>query len=100
MKKVYKKPEIMFESFASSVNIAGDCEVTTNTPNSGYCGLDLGGGVGFLFLNIEGSQCTPPFAVDAKKNEYGVFDGSTSYDGDDFDTLCYHVPTDNNLFNS
>ena len=100
MKKAYKKPEIMFESFASSVNIAGDCEAKTSTPNSGYCGLDLGEGVGFLFLAMAGSECTPPYAVTPELNWKGEYDGEAPYTGEDYNTLCYHIPTNANLFNS
>ena len=39
MKKRYTKPEIMFEDFTLSTNIAGDCEVKTWTPNSGTCAM-------------------------------------------------------------
>lgn len=99
MKKVYKKPMIMFESFASSVNIAGDCEVKTNTPNTKQCGLDWYGD-NVLFLDIEGTLC---------KGEIGLItpgpggdDGFMEGPFGEHDMLCYHVPNKglNNLFNS
>lgn len=82
MKKVYEKPEIIFESFALSQNIAAGCEVKTNTPSQMQCPYgetDFGSP---LFLE----------AVSACK---------TTVSESSNDTLCYHVPVDtNNLFNS
>lgn len=85
MKKVYNKPEIVFEDFSMSTNIAGDCEVKTWTPNSGTCAykyMDEFLGEVKLFLSTI-SDCT---TVEAD-GEYNGF--------------CYHVPTESkNLFNS
>lgn len=85
MKKTYVKPQIMFESFALSTNIAGDCEVKTWTPNSGTCAyeVDMGAfGKRNVFLD-EIAACTTVPA-----------DGM-------YDNFCYHVPTEAyNLFNS
>ena len=39
MKKVYEKPEILFESLASSTNIAGDCLKIIDTFSYGLCGF-------------------------------------------------------------
>lgn len=86
MKKVYSKPEIIFEDFALSTNIAGDCEQKTNNPTNHACGLDFSGLT--VFLTTMGG------CVDIKiaPNEYG---------GGEYNTFCYHVPTEsNNLFNS
>ena len=97
MKKAYKKPEIMFESFASSVNIAGDCEVSTDTPNSGYCGIEFSVG-DILFMDIPGTECTPDYRLTP---EAGWEDVDASYPwAGKYDTLCYHVPYGANLFNS
>ena len=98
MKKVYKKPEIMFESFASSVNIAGDCEIKTNTPHSGICGVTYG--EMYLFMDNAISLCT--HRITPEKNIEGNDDVSIPYTEDGFDQLCYHIPNDrkSNLFNS
>ena len=100
MKKAYKKPEIMFESFASSVNIALNCEAIVDGPNSGYCGFDRGEGVGILFLDMLGSECTGPFAVTPELNKHNQLDGEIHINFGTFNSLCYHVPNNANLFNS
>lgn len=87
MKKTYTKPGIVFESFLMDTNIAGDCEVKTNTPSKSQCGINYGPFV--VFLDATGSLCTGAGRVP-----------STGGDGD-YNGLCYHVPTgDKNLFNS
>ena len=81
MKKIYSKPEIMFESFVMSVNIAGTCDRKTNTPNAGNCGIAMGSMT--VFLDDMANVCN-----------FGVADGT-------YDSICYHVPSDENeLFNS
>lgn len=89
MKKTYSKPKIYLESFSMSQNIAGDCEVKTNTPSRGQCGVDFGPYV--LFLDTENSDCTGDGRV-------------TSQGGDgEYNGICYHVFSNNgekNLFNS
>lgn len=84
MKKVYEKPQIMFESFTLSTNIAGDCEHKTWTPNSGTCAYEIETVVGTRFVFIsEVQSCTT-------KEQDGEFNG-----------ICYHNPSEaNNLFNS
>lgn len=79
MKKEYKKPELLFNSFELSMSIAGGCGSPTQTPSESQCGIDFGGKVLFL----EGiSGC-------ADKVEDG-------HNG-----LCYHVPNDTSkMFNS
>lgn len=79
MKKIYSKPEIMFDSFTLTTNIAAGCGKKIDTHVNGVCGLELSG-VGKAFLdNIAG--CEVKFT---ESDEY-----------------CYHVPTeDNKLFNS
>lgn len=85
MKKFYTKPEIMFESFTLSTNIAGDCEEKTHLPSNNTCGLDFSGLVVFL----EGMNGCKDIQVD-----------NVGGDGD-YNGLCYHVPAgDKNLFNS
>ena len=37
MRKAYSKPQIMFEDFTLSTNIAAGCEVKTNTPSQMQC---------------------------------------------------------------
>ncbi len=86
MKKTYSKPEIFFENFSLSQNIAGDCEEKTNTPSQGQCGLDFGPFV--VFLDSVGSVCTGAGRVEDMGG-----DGA-------YGQICYHVPYGENLFNS
>ena len=81
MKKTYTKPEIIFESFSFSTNIAGDCGILYSVSSEGVCGFDYGGE--FIFLtNISG--CTKKLEAD-----------------DNTSGFCYHNPYDvNRLFNS
>ena len=82
MKKVYEKPAIVFESFTMSTNIASGCENPTNLPSWNQCGLDFSGLMVFM-TGMTGCE-------DIQVNE-----------GDSFDGICYHVPTEgNNLFTS
>ena len=84
MKKAYQKPEIMFESFAASMNIAlgVDCSEQNSLPTYNYCGFDWGGDVIFLVGN---TGC-----------------GDEPYTSDDINNgICYHNPADYaRLFNS
>lgn len=82
MKRVYSKPDIIFEDFSLSAGIAAGCEKKIDTQYSGQCGLEFGD----LTLFVTGvSGCADP-----------VTDGSSKYNG-----LCYHIPSDSkNLFNS
>lgn len=84
MKKRYCKPEIMFESFTLSTNIAGDCDVKTYLPSNSTCGMDFSGLSVFLDT-VTG--CT-----DIKIESEGG-DGA-------YNEICYHVPYGDNLFNS
>lgn len=88
MKKAYSKPEIVFENFSLSTNIAGDCEVKTWLPSNNSCGLEFTG-IGKVFLDTMGG-CT---------EEDGYPIPSVGGDGE-FNGLCYHVPYGDNLFNS
>lgn len=85
MKKVYSKPEIMFEDFTLSTNIAGDCEVKTNLPSNSTCGMDFSG----LKVFMTGISGCTDIAVD-----------NVGGDGQ-WNSICYHVPSGgDNLFNS
>ena len=86
MKKTYTKPEISFESFLMSTNIAGDCEKKTNLPSNTTCGMKLEG-LGVVFTTTM-NGCTG-YKVEMEM-ENAQLNG-----------VCYHVPNpDNNLFNS
>lgn len=81
MRKVYSKPDIIFEDFSLSTSIAAGCETKTNTPSQDKCGFRFGAYMAFV-AGVE--ACTMPVA-----------DGSIN------DGFCYHVPSaENNLFNS
>ncbi|MBQ6851038.1 MAG: hypothetical protein IJN77_08380 [Oscillospiraceae bacterium] len=84
MKKIYSKPEIMFEDFTLSINIAAGCDTKVEGANSGDCGYETGGLVVFL----EGvTGCT---GLQIPEGAEGAFNFP-----------CYHVPdSDTNLFNS
>ena len=87
MKKAYMKPEIVFESFAMTTSIAGDCEEIVGNAARGTCGVEFG------FLTV--------FATPA--NGCNSIEGVTHLDGTDgeYNGFCYHVPTTGvNYFNS
>lgn len=87
MKKIYCKPEILFESFSLSTNIAGDCEGIVGNPSKGTCAVIGTGGIA-VFDGIVGNVC------DFTSTDLGQ-------EEDYWDKNCYHVPTEyNNLFNS
>lgn len=82
MKKHYEKPQILFESFVLSTNINAGCEVPTNLPNWNECGLNFSGVVVFM----QGMQGCTDIQIP---------------EGDHFEGICYHTPTeDNNIFAS
>ena len=85
MKREYTKPDILFESFSLSTNIAGDCEKKTGTPSQGNCPAYLPGVTVAVFNDsIRGCIAKPP-----------------KTDSDEYNGVCYHVPNvDNNLLNS
>lgn len=91
MKKTYTKPEISFESFLMSTNIAGDCELKADTQsNYNTCGLVFGDKILFG-TNLTG--CT----------KYGdhslLFKPYEKKEG--YESFCYHTPTTGtNIFNS
>lgn len=83
MKKQYEKPEIMFEDFSLSTNIAAGCELKTTVQGENQCGYPMREGTVFLSKET-GCTYTPPQDSD----------GNYSYNG-----VCYHTPSDaNNLF--
>jgi hypothetical protein len=85
MKKAYTRPEIAFESFSLSENIAAsssNCSRKLENLQDGICGYQFGSKVIFT-MTTEGCMVK-------------ITDGSPLFDG-----LCYHIPNDNNkLFNS
>lgn len=84
MKKVYTKPEIMFESFTLSTNIAAGCQFIVNNASQGVCGyLPDRDPTGKNIFTSEITGCQ-----------------RTEVDGG-YNGICYHVPTDTtDLFNS
>lgn len=75
MKKAYVKPEIYFESFELSANIATGCSMITKNLGEGTCGLEVSPGIFAFLTGITGCQYTEQ----DKDNPYGV---------------CYHNPVD------
>ena len=84
MKKTYEKPQILFEDFTLTTNIAAGCETKTNTPHWNECAYTVpwGHGVADLFLS--------------------TINACTTHEADgEYDGFCYQTPTEaNNLFNS
>ena len=88
MKKRYEKPQIVFEDFTLSTNIAGNCEMIVDNPVKGSCGIPGSmPGANLFSAGVVGDDgCRIDWA--------GLM-------GDNYDGFCYHVPTDSkNLFNS
>ena len=84
MKKVYSKPEIVFEDFSLSSSIAS-CEIEVEGPSQGICGYKYEGGFGQTIFTSElgTSICNMPVDDDINNG------------------FCYYIPVDNkNLFNS
>jgi hypothetical protein len=81
MKKAYSKPEIMFEDFSLSTNVAAGCTFKTDTKSEGDCGYPNSLGTGTIFTEA------------ANGCKYHVPDNN--------DSLCYHVPNEHSdIFNS
>ena len=88
MKKAYMKPEIMFESFVSSTNIAGNCKLIISGHALDMCPLEqydeLLDETWYIFT--------------------GKMQACTTNDGDDtadyYNQICYHVPVGESTFNS
>ena len=79
LRKAYSKPEIMFEDFTLSTNIAGNCGAIVGSPSQGTCGIPDNDGDSFFTV--------------------GVIEGCTI--GGDEDGFCYDNPSnDGRLFNS
>lgn len=87
MKKVYSAPQILFESFTMSTNIAGTCESIVDTYAQGNCAIKGSGNIAIFAADMIGiCKFTP---------------GTFNQEEDTWDGFCYHVPTEyNNLFNS
>ena len=80
MKKTYAKPQIVFESFQLTANIAGGCNTGPNSADEATCGYNDNGWI--VFQNS--AVCNFPAGPDGKHNG-----------------LCYHVPTgDMSVFTS
>lgn len=79
MKKVYSKPDIIFESFSLSQNIAASCEYTDPKDPSLYMT-----GKGFAFTNESNCQ----YQVPDQAGGDGEFNG-----------ICYHVFSNNGAAN-
>lgn len=83
MRKTYTKPKFLFESFMMSTSIAAGCEEKTKLPS------------------LE-AQCG--FMPDPRDDSWVIFNAEpncTSTPAEQFDKLCYHIPSeDYNLFNS
>lgn len=72
MKKVYMKPQIAFESFQLTSNIAGDCNTKPASADETTCGYNDNGWIIF--------QGNPPCNFPIRQD--GIYD-----------KICYHVPT-------
>ncbi len=81
MKRVYSKPDIMFEDFSLSTSIAAGCEFSTNFAMDS-CGFKYGPYVIFMD-GIYGCEIPVP-------------EGDPMFNG-----VCYHNPSDDkNIFSS
>lgn len=83
MKKVYSKPEILFEDFTVTTTISAGCDKKVNSTEN-VCVVEFAPGMN-LFTSDVGACDTP------------IADGSDDYGNDG---LCYHVPEDYDLFTS
>lgn len=82
MKKTYSKPDIIFEDFSLSTNIAAGCEEKP-FGNTNDCGVKWSQGVFIFSGSINGCNTH-------------VIEGDGEYN-----SLCYHNPENNyNVFNS
>ena len=94
MKKTYTKPEISFESFLVSTNIAAGCEAQPNNQsNFDSCGIVF---APYVVFGSDLGGCTTP---SGNLSPFPVAPQSGTLVGKDM--VCYHVPVDtNNIFNS
>ena len=84
MKKLYSKPEIMFESFTICASIAAGCENINTNPTKDVCAYKYKDDFG-----RDRAVFTSSIAMCTTKN-----------DGD-YNGICYDTPSENyNLFNS
>lgn len=74
MKKAYSKPDIFFEDFSLSTNIAAGCEEKP-FGNTGDCGVKWSKGVFIFTESISGCN-------------HKVTDGADR----EYNSLCYHNP--------
>lgn len=82
MKKTYCKPQISFEDFELSANIAETCAKSIGPTDRATCNTYYIPGVGRLFL-CDSGNCIYKVRTDG---QFG---------------LCYHIPMErNSLFNS
>lgn len=82
MKKVYNKPEIMFDSFSMSTNIASNCGTITNLPSKDQCGYKPDRSNNIYFISTI--------------NHCAFTEDDGEYNG-----ICYHNPvTEDVLFSS
>lgn len=92
MKKVYSAPDILFESFVMSTNIAGDCEILpTDWLQSNYnsCGHVYGD---YIIFGTDLGGCN------GSGDAYRQVNPDSGYFKDSY---CYHVPSvESNIFNS
>ena len=87
MKKVYSKPEIMFEDFTLCTNIAAGCEEQDVLPSSGKQGCGIAFGPLVIFVS---GVCSSTQGVTAVGTDDGEYNG-----------ICYQVPTTGvNIFGS
>lgn len=83
MKKIYSKPEIVFENFTLNTNIAGNCNTIIGNQSESSCAyIDRSGNR--VFTNALSAICVDVQQADGANNG-----------------ICYHVPIEtNDLFNS
>lgn len=79
MKRVYRKPALIYDSFEMSTNIAGNCEGIANFAEN-FCSVTINIGFDIEVFNNSNCEWTGPQAEDM---------------------VCYHAPSDsNNVFTS
>lgn len=79
MKRIYEKPEIMFESFALNTSISAGCEGINSSPTAGECAIvGTGEGSGIAMFNGLIAACI-----------FKIEDAGQSTD--EYDGLCYDV---------
>ena len=73
MKKMYSKPDVMFESFTMSTNIAANCEVINVNPSANE-DCSYSSAFGNVFISEPSCEITAP--------------------GGEFGNICYHIPSE------